>query len=68
MKELFMRELGKYFILRLSLFGMSPPSIKYLATCSTVDSVVSPKNLVNLGIFVLGGVFACRIYSDKGDV
>ena len=64
----FVRELGKYLILGFSLFEISPASIKYLATCSTVDSVVSPENLVNLGTLHLGGKSVCNTYSDSGDV
>ena len=67
-KAFLVRELGKYLILRLSLFDISPASIKYLAICSTVDSVVSPENLVNFGTFHLGGKSVCKIYSDNGDV
>ena len=51
----FVRELGKYLILKFSLFEISPASIKYLVTCSIVDYVVSPENLVNLGTLHLGG-------------
>jgi hypothetical protein len=49
-KAFFVREFGKYFILKFSLFAMSPASVRNLAICSTVDSLVSPANLVNFGI------------------
>ena len=68
MKAFFVRELGKCLILRFSLFAISPASIKYLATCLIVDSVVSPENLVNFGTFPLGDKSVCRIYSYNGDV
>lgn len=47
----FVRELGKYLILKFSLFVMSPSLVKYRAICSTVDSLMSPTNLVNLETF-----------------
>ena len=67
-KEFLVRELGKYFILKFSLFAISHASIRYLATCSTVDSLVSLENLVNLGTFHLAGNYDYKTYSDKGDV
>jgi hypothetical protein len=50
-KAFFVREFGNYFNLRFSLFAKFPDSAKYLAICSTIDSLVSPTNLVYLGTF-----------------
>ena len=66
-KAFLVRELGKNFIFKSSLFAKFPASAKYLAICSTVDSLVSPANFVNLGIFHPLGNSACNTYSDKGD-
>ena len=63
-----MRELGRYFTFRFSLFAKSPASIRYLATCLTIDSLVSPKNFINFGTFHLEGNYDYIIYSDSGDV
>ena len=41
--------------------------MRNLAMCSTVDSLVSPANLVNFGIFQFLGNSASKTYSDKGD-
>ena len=66
-KAFLVKELGKNFILKFSLLAKSPASTKYLAMCSTVDSFVSPANLVNLGIFTPLGNSVCNTYSDNGD-
>ena len=44
-KAFLVKELGKYLILRSSLLAISPASVRY----STVDSLVSPANFINLG-------------------
>lgn len=44
-------EFGKYLIFQFSLLAKSPALVWYRATCSTVDSLVSPTNLVNFGTF-----------------
>lgn len=67
-KVFFIRKLGKYLILKFSLFGMSPALVKYQAICSTVDSFISPANLVNLGTFHPLGSSVCNTYSANGDV
>jgi len=66
-KAFFVRELGKYFIFKFSLFAKSLASIRYQAIHSTVDSLVSPANLVNLGIFVFLGKSVSNTYSDNVD-
>ena len=67
-KAIFVNELGKYCILKFSLFSKSLASIRYMATCSTVDSLVSPKNFVNLGTLQPLGNSACKIKFVNGDV
>lgn len=66
-KAFFVREFGKYLIFKFSLFVISPASVSYLATCSIVNSLVSLKNLVNLGTFHLLEISVSRTYSDIGD-
>jgi len=51
-KAFFVREFGKYFIFKFSLFAKSP---------------ASPANLVNLGIFVFLGKSVSNTYSDNAD-
>lgn len=65
-KAFFVRELGKYFILRLSLFAISPSSMRYMATRSTMDSLGSPENLVNLGTFHLEAIPPAECTQIKG--
>src|ERR1051325_10409684 len=67
MKAALVRDEGKCFTLKPSLFAMSPDSDTYLAMCSTVDSPISPQNLVYLGIFHPLGFLVCKIYSDNGE-
>lgn len=66
-KAFFVREFGKYFIFKFSLFATSPASVWYLVTCLTVISLVSQVNLVNLGTSQPLGNFVCRRYSDIGE-
>src|ERR1051325_70164 len=66
-KAFLVRELRKYLILRFSLFAMSPTSVRYLAMCSTVDSLVSPANFVNLGILYPLGKSVCITKSAIGE-
>src|SRR4051812_13205881 len=61
------RDDGKCFTLKLSLFAMFPNSVRYLAMCSTVDSHVSSPNLVYLGIFQPLGFSIYTMYSAKGE-
>lgn len=67
-KAFLVGELGMYFNFIFSLFAISPASVRYLSTCSIVDSLVSPENFVNFGTFLLGGNSDYKIYSDNGDV
>ena len=67
-KEFFVNELGKCFILKFSLFSKSPASIRYLATCSKVDSLVSPENFINLWILQPLVKSAYKIKSVNGDM
>lgn len=67
-KEFLVRELGKHFILIFSLLVMSLASVRYLATCSTVDSLVSPENFLNFGTFSPLGHSICEMYSDNGEI
>jgi len=60
MKAFLVREIGKYFNLKFSLFAISPASVRYRAICLTVDSLVSPTNLVNLGVFHPLGILLLR--------
>lgn len=55
-------ELGKYLILKFSLFDVSSASVRYLAMCSTVDSLVSPVNFVNFWTFHPLGNSICKMY------
>ena len=66
-KAFFVKELGKYFIFKFSLFAILPASIKYRAMCSTVDSLLSLANLVNFGIFQFLGNSVINTYLDKAD-
>jgi len=66
-KEFFVREFRKNFNLKFSLFPISPASVKYCSICSTVDSMVSPTNIANLGILQPLGSPVYKTYSDKGD-
>ena len=64
-KALFVNEFGKYLIFRFSLLAKSPASS---GTCSTVDSLVSPANLVKFGTFYPLGNSAYLTYSDTSDI
>lgn len=66
-KAFLVREFGKYFIFKFSLLAISPTSVWYLTTCSTVDQFVSLVNLVKLGTFHPWGSFSCHTYCDSGD-
>src|SRR3954469_9009889 len=61
----FVSELGKYLILKFSFPARSPASVRYLAICSTVDSLVSPENLVNFGTLVPLGVARSRNMNNR---
>lgn len=67
-KAFFVREFGKNLIFKFSLFAISPASVWYRAISLTVNSPVSPANLVNLGTFHSMGSSVCRTYLVKGDV
>lgn len=67
-KAFLVRELWNYFTFRFSLFAIPPTSMRYLATCSTIDSLVSLENFINFGTFHLRGNSDYKIYSDNGDV
>src|ERR1044072_8349982 len=67
-KALCVRELGKNLNFKFSCCAKFPASISNLATCSTVDSLDSPENLVNFGIFVPHGISVSRTNSFKGEV
>ena len=64
-KAFFVMELGKYFIFKFSLFAILLASIKYRAMCSSVDSLVSPANWVNFGIYQFLANSDINSYSDK---
>jgi hypothetical protein len=66
-KIFFVRTLRKNFNLKFSLFAISPASVKYRVICSTLDSLVSPANVVNLGILKPLGSSVCKTYYDKED-
>lgn len=59
-KAFFVRKFGGNLIFIFSLFAISLASVWYQAICSTIDSLVSPKNLVNLGTFHLLWGSTCR--------
>lgn len=61
-------ELETYLIIIFSLFSISTASLIYLATCSTINSLVSPKNFGNFGTFKLLGNSVRKMYSDMGEV
>ena len=63
----FVRELGKYFILKSLFTTKSPSSLWYLATCPTVDSSTSLVNLVNFGSFQPLGNFVCKKKYGNGE-
>lgn len=65
--KFFVREHGKYFNFKSSLFSMSPAPVWYLATCSMVDSSVSPANLVNLRTFHPLGNSVCKTKSGRAE-
>jgi hypothetical protein len=59
-KASLVKELGKYLIFNISEVARYPHSRVNLATCSTVDFLISPENLVNLVIlYPLGKSIAC---------
>lgn len=60
-KEFFVNEPGKYFVLWFLLFDKYPTLVRYLATCSIVDSLVSFENFVNLGTLQPLGNSVCRM-------
>ena len=68
MKAFLVSELGKYFILKFSLFTKSPASIRYMATCSIVDSLVSTENFVTFGTLQPLGNSAYKIKFVNRDV
>lgn len=67
-KACFVREFGENIIFKFSLFAISFTSVWYQAICSTIDSLVSLANLVNLGTFHPLESYACNTYLDKGDM
>lgn len=66
-KAFLVKEFGKYFIFKFSLFTISHASIRYQVISSTTDSLVSPTNLMNLGTFQPLGSLVYSIYSNKTD-
>ena len=66
-KAFFVKELGKYLILRSSLLAISPASVSYLPMSSTVDSFASPANFIHLGPLYPLGKSVCIMQSNIGE-